>query len=261
MPVSLRHPLRRLSQQEFGEIAFEVMRHVFEIHNDIGRFFNERFYKQELSNRMPGVRLEEPVDVAFGSFQSTLFVDAIFGDGAIFEFKAVEVLGPSHRAQLLTYLLLCDAAHGKLVNMRREDVEHEFINTQWTSVGRRAFEIDSVRWQNSGAAESRLQDFLIALLRDLGTGLEISLYEEAIAHHFVQPADGTDVAVVFNSRRLGDQRLRLISPDVAVKITSFERRFDEFELHAARLLTCVDVRAIAWVNITLKKVTFTMLRQ
>ena len=57
MPITLRFPIRRLSQSEFGEISFEVMRHVFAIHNEIGRFFNEQIYKQELTNRLPGVRL------------------------------------------------------------------------------------------------------------------------------------------------------------------------------------------------------------
>jgi hypothetical protein len=29
MPISLGVPIRRISQLEFGELAFEVMRHVF----------------------------------------------------------------------------------------------------------------------------------------------------------------------------------------------------------------------------------------
>jgi hypothetical protein len=41
MPIALRVPVRRLSQREFGEIAFEVMRHVFAIHKEIRRFFDE----------------------------------------------------------------------------------------------------------------------------------------------------------------------------------------------------------------------------
>jgi hypothetical protein len=42
MPVLLRQPIRRLSQAEFGELSFEVMHHVFAIHNEVGRFFDER---------------------------------------------------------------------------------------------------------------------------------------------------------------------------------------------------------------------------
>ena len=35
MPISLSEPIRRLSQEEFGELSFEVMRHVFAIQNDL----------------------------------------------------------------------------------------------------------------------------------------------------------------------------------------------------------------------------------
>ena len=48
MPVTLAVPIRRLSQAEFGEFSYEVMRHVFAIHNDLGRFFDEAIYKSEL---------------------------------------------------------------------------------------------------------------------------------------------------------------------------------------------------------------------
>ena len=68
MPISLRVPIRRLSQLEFGELAFDVMRHVFAIHNEIGRLFDENIYKRELAQRLPGVRLEEPIDITFDSF-------------------------------------------------------------------------------------------------------------------------------------------------------------------------------------------------
>ena len=42
MPITTRIPIRRLSQAEFGDIAYEVMLHVFAIHNEIGRFFDEK---------------------------------------------------------------------------------------------------------------------------------------------------------------------------------------------------------------------------
>lgn len=85
VPVSLRIPIRRISQEEFGKIFFEVLRHVFDIHNQIGRFFNETIYKRELALRMPGVRLEEPIDVVFESFRKRYFVDVLVHDGAVFE--------------------------------------------------------------------------------------------------------------------------------------------------------------------------------
>ncbi len=48
MPVALNIPIRRISQSEFGDVAYEVMQHVFDIHNELGRFFDEKIYKLEL---------------------------------------------------------------------------------------------------------------------------------------------------------------------------------------------------------------------
>ena len=82
------------------------------------------------------MRLEEPIDIAFDSFHKRYFIDVIAGDGGLFEFKAVESVSGRHRAQLLHYLLLCDVAHGKLINVRPEDVQHEFVNSRWTFADR-----------------------------------------------------------------------------------------------------------------------------
>src|SRR5258707_911174 len=149
MPISVPSSIRRLSQDEFGEISYDVIRHVFAIHNEIGRFFDEPIYKMELANRMPGVRLEQPVDIVFDSFRKRYFIDVLVGEGAIFEFKAAESIARRHQAQLLNYLLLCDVAHGKLVNIRPEDVEHEFVNTQRKLSDRTEFDLRLDRWNSA----------------------------------------------------------------------------------------------------------------
>jgi hypothetical protein len=68
MPIILRTPVRRLSQAEFGELAYSVMGVVFEIHRDMGRFFDEKIYKRELAYRHPGVHLEFPIEVTHRTF-------------------------------------------------------------------------------------------------------------------------------------------------------------------------------------------------
>jgi GxxExxY protein len=260
MPILLHVPVCRLSQREFGELAFEVMRHVFAIHNELGRFFDEKIYKRELAHRLPGLRLEEPIDISFDSFQKRYFIDVLVGNGGLFEFKAVEALSGRHRAQLLQYLLLCDVAHGKLINVRPEEVEHEFVNTHWQRVDRINFDVQAADWNASLPGAARVHDFLTAMLRDLGTGLALPLYEEAITHVFGGPTQvETEVQVEVEGRRLGHQRVRLIAPGVALKITGFEGPIDAFEVHARRLLAHIDLRAIVWVNITMKRVTFTTL--
>jgi hypothetical protein len=70
------------------------MEHVFAIHDELGRFFDERVYKQELSARMSGVALEVPITVSFDGFSKLYYLDALVGAGALFEFKAVEAIHP-----------------------------------------------------------------------------------------------------------------------------------------------------------------------
>jgi GxxExxY protein len=262
MPIALKVPIRRMSQLEFSDISFEVMRQVFALHNELGRFFDEKIYKQELAHRLANVRLEEPIDVTFDSFQKRYFIDMLVADGALFEFKAVEQLVGRHRAQLLHYLLLCELEHGKLINVGPEKVEHEFVNTHWGHASRANFGLATAHWNSAVAGAEELRDCLIAVLRDLGAGLEITLYEEAVTHFFGGPAHvEADVAVEVNGRNVGLQRFRLIAPGVALKITSIDGPLTHFETHARRLLAHLDLRAIAWVNIHLKEVTFTTLEK
>lgn len=260
MPITTRIPIRRLSQIEFADVAYQVMEHVFAIHNEIGRFFDEKIYKLELAQRMPGVRLEAPVEVTFRSFRKTYFLDVLVAEGGLFEFKAVESLASRHRAQLLNYLLLSDLAHGKLINVRTEDVQHEFVNTRWRAADRRQFAVDSRRWEGTLPPAAALYDYLTELLRDLVAGLEIALYEEAVVHTFGGPERVlVDVPVCIRGRHVGQQPMRLIAPGVALKTTGFERAPDRFETHARRLLAHVGLRTIAWININMKHVTFTTL--
>src|SRR5579862_7653825 len=262
MPISMRTPVRRVSQNEFGDIAFEVMRHVFAIHNEIGRFFDERIYKQELAKRMPDVRLEEPINISFESFCTTLFIDVLVGDGGPFEFKAVQKLASSHRMQLLNYLLLCDLAHGKVINVRPENVEHEFVNSTLRPEDRRQFAVDSTHWNQKVPGAARMLDLLVAIMRDWGVGLGISLYEDALLHFFQPPAyEGEDIGVLIGGCQVGTQRLRLIAPGVALKLTALTRNLDQFEDHARRLLAHLDLNTLAWANFDPKQLTLTTLEK
>ena len=117
MPILLCRPIRRLSQREFGELAYVVMSHVFQIHDEFVRLFDEAIYKKELACRFPGVELEVPIQITHQSFQTTHYFDVLVDNGGPFELKTVEALAPYHTAQLLHYLLLTGLAHGKLVNL------------------------------------------------------------------------------------------------------------------------------------------------
>ena len=82
MPVSIDAEVRRLSQEEFGALAFEMMRQAFEIHRELGRFFDEAIYHVELIHRCPGARGKVAITVAFETFHKQYCVDLLVGGGA-----------------------------------------------------------------------------------------------------------------------------------------------------------------------------------
>jgi hypothetical protein len=77
MPVHPSIATTGISQEDFKSLASEVMRHVFDIHNEYGRLFAEPVYKRELAAHLPEVILEAPVTVAHGNFTKTYFLDAL----------------------------------------------------------------------------------------------------------------------------------------------------------------------------------------
>ena len=78
---------------EFVARTYEVMRHIFDIHGQLGRLFHEKIYKHEIAYRVPDARCEVAVDLQFEDFCKRYSLDLLVGDGAIFELKAVELLG------------------------------------------------------------------------------------------------------------------------------------------------------------------------
>jgi hypothetical protein len=65
MPVSVDMELVRMSQEEFGTVAYRVMREVFALHAELGRLFDERVYQHALAARIGDLRREVRIDVCF----------------------------------------------------------------------------------------------------------------------------------------------------------------------------------------------------
>src|SRR5262245_7206289 len=260
MPIKVRATIRRLDQNDFGRIAYDIMGCVFEIHNEFGRFFDEKIYKRELCRRYPGTLLEVPIEVRFESFSKLYFLDVLVNGGAAFEFKTVESLTDRHRSQLLHYLLLADLSHGKLVNMRTEHVQHEFVNTMLRTTDRTGFEVADRGWQEMG--DEPVMEWCIAFLRDVGTCLDLSLYEEALTHLLGGEEQALqEVEVVSGGCSLGQQKFRLVAPSVAFKITALIDDLRLFENHARRLLEHTSLKVIQWINVTKDEVSFQTIRK
>ncbi|MEW6306282.1 MAG: GxxExxY protein [Verrucomicrobiota bacterium] len=261
MPVLLRKPVRRLTQAEFGELAYSVMACVFKMHAEMGRFFDEKIYKRELSYRHRGVELEVPIEVKYESFTKTLYMDVLVDSGGPFEFKTVAATVPRHSSQLLQYMLLSELGHGKLVNLRKESVEHEFVNTTLTLDDRRYFKIEHSNWNDKITGANFFECQLTGLLRDWGTGLETELYQEAITSLVLAEGGGLeDVDIRASERTLGHQTVHMAAPGVAFALTSLPKWNAEYESHLQRFRRYTTLNAILWANISLKKVTFTTIR-
>ena len=261
MPVVLRNPIQRISQKEFSDIAYGVMATVFEVHRDLGRLFDEKIYQREIAARLGSAECEFPVDVTFGTFSKTYRLDLLVDCKAIFELKAAETIVPRHRAQLLHYLLLTEVNHGKLVNLRPDKVEHEFLNTSLTRSDRTSFSLESHEWDDGN--DPGLKEWIVSFLRDIGVGLEVSLYEEA-AGHFCLPNSSLARLDIRNDRgrTIGSQDVRLLAPGVAVEISAFTPEYlKQFELHLNRFLKHTSLRAIQWINLARSQVQFKTIRR
>ena len=261
MPIVSTQPIVSLSQAEFGELAFAVMEQVFAIHNEFGRFFDERTYKRELAARMPGVELEVGVELRHGDFCKMLYADAIVNSGGLFEFKAVDELNAKHRAQCMQYLILFGLEHGKLINVRPEKVKHEFVNYMPSDCNLKNPIIQCEHWDSHQDGADAFRDILVSVIRDWGSGLLLYIYEEALTHLLGGEALVTaEIPVYGTCGLLSTLRMRTVAPNIAFKITAFGQSKSSFVAHARKLIQHTSLQTILWANIGRDEIHFMTIR-
>jgi GxxExxY protein len=256
MPIHVGAEVRQLDDVDCKACVYEVMRQVFAVHSELGRLFHEKIYQHEVAFRLAEAKCEVPIDVRFDDFCKTFYLDLLVGGGAVFEMKAVETLADRHRRQLLNYLFLTGLHHGKLVNLRPERVDHEFVNNTATLAERTRFAVVDDGWQE--LVIPNLKEWMTAMLHDWGVGLDLQLYENAAAHHCGQPDDAeTEIAIRLDGRHLGMQRVRLIAPRVALRVTALPVRIlGAYHIQLCHFLHHADLSAIQWINVTRSLVRF-----
>jgi GxxExxY protein len=261
MPIRCAAKIRQLNKDEFGSLSFDVMRDVFDIHNELGRFFHEDIYKRALAARRNDVQLEVPVSVTHHEFEKRYFLDVLVDGGGLFEFKTVEALVPRHKAQLLHYLMLVGLEHGMLANLRSEKVSQEFVNVAMPTDDRYRFTIVENDWNNSLATGERFRETLHALLHDWGIGLELPLYAEAMTHFFGGEHAVQRVTIRVRGTVVGEQRFRMAADRVAFKFTALDddAARARFARHARCLIGHADLNALLWVNLGHHTISLTTL--
>jgi GxxExxY protein len=256
MPISVDAKLMRLSQTEFGKIAYRVMHEVFAVHAKLGRLFDEQVYQHALATQVADLKREVKIDVCFRDFRKQYFMDAVVANGAVFELKAVDSLTSAHRSQLLNYLLLCELKHGKLVNLRPEKIAHEFVNTRLTLAERRQFRLDDNEWHPTKGFGTSERTLLVELLNDWGTGLERALYEEALIHLLGGKEQViTQVDISLGHGKSTKQAVALCGPRTMIRVTAFEKSDQGFAEQLKRFLDATGLDVIQWINISRHRLT------
>jgi GxxExxY protein len=261
MPIAGPTLLRSLDQKDFGELDYCVMRHAFACHNQLGRLCDEVIYQNDLATRLQAagipVTKEVKVELTYHDFTKTYWLDLVVANAWIYELKTHRMLVGEHDAQLLNYLFVCESNHGKLINFRAKQVESKFVNTTLTLEQRRVIEVDTERWQEWSERDGFFRETMLGLLEDWGSWLDLALYTEAICHflggeeRIVKP-----VALARDGVMLGNQRLHLLTPDTAFRLTALTEGTEDYEQSLLSLLRVSSLRAIQWVNLARRRVQF-----
>jgi GxxExxY protein len=267
MPIEISTTIEAYDQENFHAVDRRIMGVVFDVHNEFGRLLDEELYKLEISERclvlgIQPVEREVRIQVRHATFSKDYYMDLLFCRGVMLEAKVAEALVPAHRSQALNYLLLAGLKHGRLVNLRSDRVQHEFISTTLTQEERRRFEVVEQEWLELGDRSRLLKMTMTELLTDWGAFLDVGLYREALVHFMGGPGIVCQPVQVHSGlRTLGVQNLNLVDAETAFAVTTKQTDVGAFRDHLSRLLYHTKLKAIQWINLNRHLVEFTTLKK
>ena len=266
MPIEHDFPVNVLSQDEFHAIDRVVMRQAFDVQNELGRFYKESVYRNELEFRLRSLGMpvlaEAPVRVVFRDFVKYYFLDSLVGNGAVYEFKMAEALVGGHEKQLLNYLFLLGVHHGKLINLFPKSVEHRFVSTRLTHERRRNMIFDDSSWNELCVRGLGVRQLLEDLLFDWGAFLERSLYAEALTHFFCpEDLQGRPVNICVGGRVVGRQDVCLLEDDVSLHVSAITKNHLSYQRHLERIFEHTCLTRIQWINFNRDKVEMVSLKK
>jgi GxxExxY protein len=265
MPIEVSSAIKVFDQEEFHALDRMIMGVVFGVHNEFGRLLDEKLCKCEIAARCVEIGLqpierEVRIRVSHGNFVKNYFMDLLMCSGFMMEAKTADRLVGAHRSQALNYLLLTGMKHSRLVNLRTERVEHNFVSTTLTQEERRRFIVTEGEWLDINAESRLLKAKTVELLADWGGFLDVNLYREALVHFLGGPASVCKAVEVFSgSRPLGTQQMNLLNDDTAFAVTTKHDGIGTMRDHLARLLHHTKLNNIQWINLNRHLVEFAAL--
>jgi len=253
MPIECFFDVEKISKSCFHEIDYSVMRHVFDVQNELGRFYQEKIYQSEVVHRCGqegmNVVAEGEIVVSLDSFRKSFFIDALMNRGALYEMKAVESLAGNHESQLLNDMFLIGLKEGKLVNFSSPSVQHRFVSTTTDSAARFAYSVDDSEWGRGSESGRKLSEIVRMILAEWGAYLDVNLYREAVIHFL--GGEGkvcSSIEIMVGGRVAGQHVLPLLDRASCLHVSSIVSHLQQYRKHLARFLSHTNLCRIQWIN-------------
>ena len=123
----------KITKKYVNDLAYKVVGCAIEVHKQLGPGLLESVYEtcfiEELRTQGFEVQRQIPVPIIYKGkdLGTTLVLDLIINDLIIVELKAVEVIIPVFKAQLLSYLKLTGKPKGLLINFHCENIKDHLV--------------------------------------------------------------------------------------------------------------------------------------
>ena len=122
-----------ITQKYINEIAYKIVGGAIEVHKSIGPGLLESVYESCFINELLSLGLNVksqvcvPVIYKGKDLGGILKLDILVNDLIIVEIKAVEVIIPVYKAQLLSYLKLAQKPKGLLINFNTNNITQDLV--------------------------------------------------------------------------------------------------------------------------------------
>lgn len=123
----------QLTKQQVNSLSYRIVGCAIEVHKQLGPGLLESVYENcfvdELKSQGLKVDRQVPVPIYYKGkdLGTNLVLDVLINDLIIVELKAVEVMIPVFKAQLLSYLKLTGKPKGLLINFHCENVKDHLV--------------------------------------------------------------------------------------------------------------------------------------
>ncbi len=132
MPISISQPINILSEQEFHDLDYQIMKLAFETHNGLGRFYNEKIYQNKLIElcQKNEITVDSEVQIEIQSGTSTLGTQNIplLSHEESFCMSSVRNGISTYQTHLQRFLRHTDLKHLHWINMNSHNIEFKTLS-------------------------------------------------------------------------------------------------------------------------------------